>query len=162
MAVVATSTNGSRAKVELALNESCKLKLLKDKAYEGQNSFGSYYLYTVEHDSEEKVFFATPEIHNTIIEAKLKTGDEFILRKSAVQNGKKLSSQVAIEFVERQLVAPQSAAPSTNAQGSSDGLNEILLQCVIDAAEVIRNSGVQLGNDELQKLATTLFIARTR
>jgi hypothetical protein len=38
----------------------------------------------------------------------------------------------------------------------------ILLPYAKDAAEVIRNSGIQLGNDELQKLATTLFIQRAK
>ena len=36
------------------------------------------------------------------------------------------------------------------------------LKCVKDVAEVIRDSGIQLANDELQKLATTLFIARSK
>jgi hypothetical protein len=31
-----------------------------------------------------------------------------------------------------------------------------------DGAAVIRDSGIQMGNDELQKLATTLFIQRAK
>ena len=34
-------------KLELQLNESAKLKLLKDKCYEGQSTYGAYYLYSV-------------------------------------------------------------------------------------------------------------------
>jgi hypothetical protein len=48
------------------------------------------------------------------------------------------------------------------ATADTDNLKGILLQCVKDAAEVIRDSGIQLGNDELQKLATTLFIQRAK
>jgi hypothetical protein len=120
----------------------------------------------VEQDGEEKAFFATPGLHNMIVEAKLKTGDEFILRKSAVQNGKKLTPQISIEFVEKPVpqapsraVSPESAVVPGE---QTDKLKAILLQCVMDAAEVIRNSGIQMGNDELQKLATTLFIQRAK
>jgi hypothetical protein len=49
-------------------------------------------------------------------------------------------------------------APSTD----SDNVKQILLQCVKDAAEVIRDSGIQLGNSELEKLAATLFITRAK
>jgi hypothetical protein len=139
--------------------------LLKDKCYEGQNSFGPFYLYSVEQDGIERAFFATPGLHNTIVEAKLKTGDEFILRKTAVQNGKKLTPQISIEFVERpQEVPVANLEASVAADGSTakDNFRAILLQCVVDAAAVIRDSGIQMGNDELQKLATTLFIQRAK
>lgn len=130
------------------------------------NGYGAFYLYNVEHDGNEKAFFATPEIHNAIVAAKLKTGDEFILRKTAVQNGKKLVPQVSIEFVEKPTLPRADMAASQSATGempaTQDNLKEILLQCVKDAAEVIRNSGIQMGNDELQKLATTLFIQRSK
>ncbi len=162
---VATSTNGSKPKLELALNESVRLKLLKDKCYEGMNGYGAFFLYSVEHDGTEKAFFATTEIHNAIVSAKLKTGDEFILRKTAVQTGKRLTPQISIEFVERlqTTATPDHHIPDpVDGALTHDNLKEILLQCVKDAAEVIRNSGIQMGNDELQKLATTLFITRSK
>jgi adenine specific DNA methylase Mod len=37
---------GMKPKVEIALNETATLKLLKDKPYSGDNSFGTYYLYS--------------------------------------------------------------------------------------------------------------------
>ncbi len=36
------------------------------------------------------------------------------------------------------------------------------MQCVRDAADDIKSAGIQFSNDELQKLATTLFIQRAR
>ncbi len=141
------------------------LRLLKDKCFEGQNSYGSYFLYTVEHDGIEKIIFLTPPIHNAIVEAKLTTGDEFILRKTAVQNGKKLTPQISIEFVERTATAPIPAAVSATSVETAvpqDNLKAIMLQCVKDAADIVRDSGVQLGNDELQRLAVTLFITRSK
>ena len=162
---IATSTNGSREKLTLNLNESARLRLLKDICFEGQNSYGAFYLYNVQHDGVEKAFFATPEIHHAIIEAKLTSGDEFILRKTAVQNGRKLTPQISIEFVE---LAETETIPVTRSERSAEGavphdnLKAIMLQCVKDAADIVRDSGVQLGNDELQRLAVTLFITRSK
>jgi len=53
--------------------------------------------------------------------------------------------------------------PNGNGNGShvEDSLRDMLLQCVVDADSIIKSAGVQV-SDELQKLATTLFIARTR
>jgi hypothetical protein len=142
-----------------------RLKLLKEKCYEGQNSYGPFFLYSVEHDGLEKIIFLTSPIHNAIAEAKLTTGDEFILRKTAVQNGKKLTPQISIEFVERPLAAPipvSAATRSSDIVMPQDNLKAIMLQCVKDAADIVRDSGVQLGNDELQRLAVTLFITRSK
>ena len=36
--------NGTRAKVDLALNSEARLTLTKDKCYEGTNAYGAYYL----------------------------------------------------------------------------------------------------------------------
>ena len=140
---------------------------MKDKCYEGQNSYGPFFLYSVEHDGLEKIIFLTPPIHNAIVEAKLTTGDEFILRKTAVQTGKKLTPQISIEFVERPVATPMLVSASTRSTegpvpASQDNLKAIMLQCVKDAADIIRDSGVQLGNDELQRLAVTLFITRSK
>lgn len=44
----------------------------------------------------------------------------------------------------------------------SDNLKELLLQCINDATDVIKSAGIQFSNDELQKLATTLTIQRSR
>lgn len=64
--------------------------------------------------------------------------------------------------VEFSIIGEAEPQHTTPAPQGSDNLKEILLQCVIDAADVIRSSGIQLGNDELQKLATTLFIQRAK
>ena len=74
---------GTKPKVEIALNQSATLTLLKDKPYSGENSFGAYYLYSVSHDGVEKAFFTSPDLHQKIAEAGLKTNDEFRISKVA-------------------------------------------------------------------------------
>jgi hypothetical protein len=144
----ATQNNGNRPKLELVPNQPVKLKLLKSTPFTGENSRGKYYLYSVvDSDAIEMAYFASEEIHNLIQSNKLKTGAEIQLTKK----GK------AVEFA----IIGQ-ATPEAPVAADGDGLKAILLQCVKDAAEVIRDSGIQLGNDELQKLATTLFIQRAK
>lgn len=136
------------------------MKLLKSPLV-GSSQYGDYYLYPVEVNGEERSFFATPEIHNQISELKLGPGDTVILRKLAQQNGKKVNAKWMLEVVQKASVEPR----PTNVQPEStvsDNLKELLLQCINDAAEVIKSAGIQFSNDELQKLATTLFIQRSR
>ena len=152
-------TQNGKPKVEIGLNQEAKLVLLRDKCFEGTNNFGAYYLYSVEQDGEEKAFFATPDVHQSILEAGLKTGDTFLIRKKAVQNGRKVMAKIEFSVLSKQPPQP----PNGNGNGShiDDSLRDMLLQCVVDADSIIKSAGVQV-SDELQKLATTLFIARSR
>src|SRR2546427_9265934 len=86
-------------KLELKLNESVRVKLLRDKCYEGSSAYGAYYLYAVEHDGTEKSFFAPEDVHANIVAHGLKTGSEFALKKVAAQNGKKITGQLVFEAV---------------------------------------------------------------
>jgi hypothetical protein len=154
-----TQNWNNRPKVELALNSEAKLTLLKDKCFEGTNAYGTYHLYSVEHEGDQKSFFATPEVHQQILESGIRTGDQFLIRKRAVQNGRKVMAKVEFELLSKQPAPP----PKGDGNGShgEDSLRDMLLQCVVDADSIIKSAGIQV-SDELQKLATTLFIARTR
>lgn len=151
-----TTTN--KPKLELLQGVPTKLTLLKDKPYIGNNNYGEFYLYSAKDENGvEYSYFAETPIHQLIQEHKLKAGSSFVLQRVAVMNGKKMSSKVEFSIIgEPEPVLPSEKTPV------SDGLKEILLQCLIDANDVIRSSGIQMGNDELQKLATTLFIQRAK
>ena len=146
----------AKPKLELMLDKKVQLTLLKDKPYIGNNSYGEFYLYTVKNEEGvEFSYFAEAPVHALIQEHKLKAGSTFILQRVATQNGKKMSSKVEFSIVgdSEERVAPAS---------SGDGLKDLLLQCVRDAADVVREAGIQFSNDEIQKLATTLFIKRSK
>jgi hypothetical protein len=148
----------NRQKVELALNESATLKLLKDKCYEGSNSFGPYYLYSVSHNDEEKAYFATPDVHQHILEAGLKTGDEFLIRKVAVQNGKKVTAKV--EF---QVVKKSEAPPSNGDGGSDDQFRDVMEKCLQDAVSVTKSvNTIPWQTEDVRSIALTMFIQRSR
>ncbi|MCX6133004.1 MAG: hypothetical protein NTU47_04230 [Ignavibacteriales bacterium] len=139
-------------KVELELNQEARFKILKP-VYAGQSSFGKFYLYSVKdlETGETRSLFATDEIHSIIEEKQLGVGSEFALKR--VPNGKKGSSRLELSILGK--------APEPESQ-RKDNLKELLFQSVRDAVDIVRDSGIQFSNDEIQKLATTLFIQRTR
>jgi hypothetical protein len=146
--------NNTRPKLELQLNESAKLKLLKDKCYEGTNTNGTYYLYTVEHNEAETAFFAPAEIHELIVKHALKSGDEFTLTKIASQNGKKVGAR--LEFA-----LSSNGKPHTEI--TDDRFRTVMEQSLREAVEITKAvSTIPFQNEDVQKIASCLFIARTR
>ena len=145
--------------MDLQLEKPIQLTLLKDKPYIGNNNYGEFYLYSAK-DTQgiEYSYFADASVHSLIQEHKLKSGNSFVVQRVAVMNGKKMSSKVEFSIIGESEPLP-SAIPLLP---GSDNLKEILLQCLIDAAEVVKSAGIQFSNEEVQKLATTLFIQRAR
>jgi hypothetical protein len=151
----------TKPKVELALNESATLKLMKDKPYSGENSFGAYYLYSVMHEGAEKAFFTSSDLHQRIVEAGLRTGDEFRITKVAVQNGKKVTAKVEFEVVSK--AAPAQKADTAAAGIQNDGFRDIMEQSLRDAIEATKAvNTVQWDVDSIRSIALTIFIQRAR
>ncbi len=148
----------TRPKLELGLNETVSVKLLKDTPYMGRNAFGAYFLYSVEHQGTEKAFFADDEVHQKIVEGGLGAGDEFILRKVAVQNGKKIGSAIVIE--------PATVLPGNGKAKAADEVDKfkaIMEQSLLDAVDLTRSiEGIPFQAQDIHKIASCLFIARTR
>ena len=159
---MANGTNGTatKPKVEVALNESATLKLLKDKPYSGENSFGPYFLYSVTHEGVEKAFFTSTDLHQKIVEAGLRTGDEFKITKVAVQNGKKVTAKVEFEVVNKTpFSVPDAVGPVT----TEDGFRAMMEQSLRDAIEATKAvNTVQWSVDDIRGVALTMFIQRAR
>ena len=140
-------------KLELKLNDVVRLKLLKDKCFEGKSSYGPFYLYTVSHDGVEKSFFAPVEIHEQIQKNGLRKDSEFILRNVSGQNGKRLTGELAIELVSE-------AAPTS---GSADNFKQIMQQSLQDAIDITKSvNTIPFQNEDIRALSSCLFIARTK
>jgi hypothetical protein len=145
-------------KLELKLNEMVKVSLLRDKAYEGKNGFGPYYLYSVSHLGVEKSFFAPVEIHEQIVAHALHTGSEFILHKKASQNGKKITGELIFEPVET-----KTFPKNGKGNGHTDHFRDVMDLSLREAVEITQAvAGVPFQNEDIQKIASCLFIARTR
>ena len=151
------SENNGRPKVELSLNQESRLKMLRDKAFTGRNSYGNYYLYSVSEDGIEKSFFATEEIHKQMLESGIRAGDQFLIRKKAVQQGKKVMAQLEFEVISKQ------APPPSNGNDHSDDFKTLMKTCVADAVEITKDvNSIPWQNEDIRSIALTMFIQRAR
>ncbi len=162
---ISRSGNGNgRAKLELLLNQPARVKLLKDKPFEGSSSYGEYRLYSVEHEGAEKAYFATEEVHEEIQAHKLKAGDEVILTKIAQQNGRRVVPRIKVEPLPRvQESEREGTKQGPEKSPGVDNLKDVMEVSLREAVEITRAvSGVPFQNEDIQKIASCLFIARTR
>jgi hypothetical protein len=137
----------------LTANQTIKLKLLRDKPYEGKNNYGPFYLYTVS-DGADKSWFAPAEIHEQIQKHSLRTGSEFILRTNPGANGRKNALEISFE-------ALQTETLPTN--GHTDRFKEIMQQSLQDAISITREAGtIPFQGEDVRALTNALFIARTK
>ena len=142
-------------KLELKLNDEARVKLLRDKCYEGETASGPYYLYTVEHDGVVKSFFAPAEIHDQVVAHKMKAGSEFILRAVAGENGKRGKMQLSFE--------PVHPALPEGGNAETDNFKAIMQQSLKDAIEIMQAvNTIPFQNADIRALSSCLFIARTR
>ena len=154
---------GTRPKLELQLNQSVVVTLMRDKAYVGENGFGAYYLYQVKDEAgTEYSFFAPVDVHQKILESGIKSGDQIRLTKTAVQSGRKVSSQLDCEVVSKAAHLP-AESKKDSASGSDDGfrmLMELSLRDAIEATKAVNT--MQWSVEDIKSLAITIFIQRAR
>jgi len=149
--------NGMKPKVELNLGQETRLKLIRDKAYVGQNSYGQYYLYGVTENGEEKSFFASEDIHAKILEAGLHSGDEFSIKKVPQQQGRRVVGIVEFAVLSKQ------PAPPLNGNGGSDHFKALMKACVAEAVEITKEvNTIPWQNEDVRSIALTMFIQRAR
>jgi hypothetical protein len=138
--------------VELVLNESKRLTLLRNEPITGKQTNGDpWQLYPVKDESgNELSFFAPDDIHTILAEHKLKNGDEFILTR--VENGKKGSSKLQVSIIGKE------STPVPKA----DSLKEVMIQSMHDAADILA-AVPDLGfrAEDARAIGLSLFIART-
>lgn len=157
------TTNSNRPKLELVLNTPVKVKLLKQQPYVGSSAYGDYTLYSVEHEGEERAFFATPESHQALSALALRAGDEVVLKKVAFQDGRKASSRIVVEKVVKPLQSVSVRSPEVPTTRSLDNLKDVMERSLQEAVDITRSvQGVPFQNEDIQKIASCLFIARTK
>jgi hypothetical protein len=131
-----------------------KVRLLKNKPYAGKSEYGSYLLFSVEVDGEERALFVDADVNKKIQDLNVQSGDQIMLTKIAVPNGTKVKSEVLVELIEHQ--------KRTQSTVSGDSLKQIMEQSLREAVEITRSvQGVPFQNEDIQKIASCLFIART-
>lgn len=148
----------NKPKLDLLLDKPIKLTLLKDKPYIGNNNYGEFYLFNVKDDQGvEYSYFADNSIYQLIQEHKLKAGSSFVLQRVATMNGKKMGSKV--EF---SIIGEPEATATAPISPAADNLKSILLTCLKDAADAVREAGLQFNSQEVERIAVAIFIQRSR
>ncbi len=118
-------------------------------------------MFSVEHEGVEKAFFAPSELNTQISELKLGVGDIVTLKKIPVQEGKKIVSKIVLDVVSRHQAPPQQSSQPPTAQ--SDQLMGLMRTSLQEAVQLTREvSGFTWDNESVLKIASCLFIARTR
>ncbi|MAT40106.1 MAG: hypothetical protein CL946_10940 [Ectothiorhodospiraceae bacterium] len=166
-----------RQKLELQLNEPKTVELLFDQCIVGENRYGEYYLYALADTStgEELSFFAPDDAHKQLKE--FGQGDQVKITKTAEQKGKKVFVKYNVEGLNPNGSAsgektgngstPPKANGSHPANGNGKPSHEIhdegrfyteMLASFEDAAKIQR----KLNGADLNRIAITLFIARTK
>ena len=144
--------NGQKPKVELVLNESKRLTLLRKEPITGKQTNGdAWQLYPVKDEAgNELSFFAPDDIHTVLAEHMLKSGDEFILTR--VENGKKGSSKLQVSIIGKE----------STPDPKPDSLKEVMIHSMEDAAEILA-AVPDLGfrAEDARAIGLSLFIART-
>ncbi len=128
--------------------ETIRLKLLKANVFEGTNNSGPYHMYVVEQNGDgiERAYFASQAEHEKILEFKLKTGSEFMLKNT--ENGSRNSYQIIL---------------NGNGVVKGDNFKEIMRECLSDAIELARTfSDIPFQNEDIRSVSSCLFIARTK
>jgi hypothetical protein len=160
--------NGTRLpKLELQLNQTVTLTLVKDKAYTGESAYGPYFLYATKDPSgTEFSFFAPADVHQQILESGLKAGDSFQLTKRAVQNGKKVSAKIEFEAAKKNGAAPalqEQKQEEVPFEVPDDEFKQLMQRCVQEAVEIVKEvNTIPWQNEDVRSIALTMFIQRSR
>lgn len=135
----------NKPKLTLEIGVPRRVKLLRNKPYNGTNSAGEYHLYSVadSETGEEMAYFAPENIHKTIEDLKLRA--DAVIQLTRV-NGR----------VEVAVVGPTAEAPAKE----SDQYKVIMRQCLQDAIEI--TNGLNWDSESVRSICSGLFIARTR
>ncbi len=154
----------TRQKLELEINKPVQVQLLYDECVSGQNQFGPYFLYAIKSNNQEYSYFANETVHEQL--KNLKAGDVATITKLAAQRGNKLITKYVVE---NNSVASQEIKPTPEEMGQSDDIEEIqnqtdnlysiMLNCYKDAFQIQKYLN---GMVDIEKIAITLFIARSR
>jgi hypothetical protein len=76
-------------------------------------------------------------VHQQILDNGLKSGDQFQIKKVAIQNGRKATSKIGFEVVKKAESSP--IAPPANGNGHDDGFKVLTEKCVQDAEDIVRD-----------------------
>jgi hypothetical protein len=150
-------------KLEIETNVPIQIVLGK-KFYEGSNEHGKYYGYNLTHDGQEKVFFASPYVHEQF--QKFSVGQSLIVNRRQKAGEKSVSWEIGSANGQAPATgqAPTRYAPSTfNREAYREQRIERMRQAMDDAAKVIESPvETEAKFDDLRSIAISFVIEENR
>ena len=162
----------SKPKLELQVNIPTVVKLLQDKPATGENTYGQWWLYSVESEGTEYSYFAPEAVVKQLQKNNVSENDEVMITKRLVKNGKKNMVEYDLSVLETKPV-PQVINGRTNGGIIPAGIRNnnghagkelskdypVMLQAMNEAL-LIRD---ELGGDvDVNKLGVTLFLRKVK
>ncbi len=97
----------SKPKLELQVNIPTTMKLLQSEPATGENSYGRWYLYSVECDGTEYSYFAPEKVVKMLRENEVSVSDEVVITKKLIKNGKKNLTDYEVSVLESTATAEE-------------------------------------------------------
>jgi hypothetical protein len=99
------------------------IKLLQSEPATGENSYGKWYLYSVECDGTEYSYFAPEKVVKLLKENAVTVDDEVVITKKLIKNGKKNITDYEVSVLENESVAETNHQSNVSTNGSTNGFN---------------------------------------
>jgi len=178
-----------KPKLELQVNIPTTIKLLQSEPATGENSYGRWYLYSVECDGTEYSYFASEKVVQLLKENNVVQDDEVVITKKLIKSNKKNITDYEMCVLENEAVAVSNHQINGQANGYTNGYSNvngsavavtngsnnvgrtnvnspaldkdytIMLECMTNAM-MLRD---ELGHDvDVNKLGITLFLRKVK
>jgi len=110
-----------KPKLELQVNIPTTIKLLQSEPATGENSYGKWYLYSVECNGTEYSYFAPEKVVKLLKENAVTVDDEVVITKKLIKNGKKNITDYEVCVLENEALAVSSHKTNGYSNGNSNG-----------------------------------------
>ena len=111
----------SKPKLELQINIPTTIKLLQSEPATGENSYGRWYLYSVECDGTEYSYFAPEKVVKLLKENAVTVDDEVVITKKLIKSGKKNITDYEVSVLENNSIVETKLHTSGSANGNTNG-----------------------------------------
>lgn len=110
-----------KPKLELQVNIPTTIKLLQSEPATGENSYGRWYLYSVECDGTEYSYFAPEKVVQLLKGNNVVQDDEVVITKKLVKNGKKNITDYEVCVLENEVVTETTHQVNGQTNGNTNG-----------------------------------------
>jgi len=110
-----------KPKLELQVNIPTTIKLLQSEPATGENSYGRWYLYSVECDGTEYSYFAPEKVVQLLKGNNVVQDDEVVITKKLIKSGNKNITDYEVCVLETESVTETKHHTSGSANGNTNG-----------------------------------------